>query len=165
MTVKQILFVCTANVCRSPMAAGLMRHRVQELGLDSHITVASAGVWALEGKPASANAVTTLARRGIDIGPHVAHTLDIKDLEEASIVLVMEEQHRRSIFYQSPAALRKVFLLTEMSGQHDDVADPYGGSLVEYERTANFIDGLIRDGEEQIMRRIGLATPSAGSPD
>lgn len=138
-----------------------MRQRVHELGLDDEISVASAGVWALDGKPASANSVTTLAERGIDISQHVAHTLDVKDLERASIVLVMEEQHRRSIFYQSPSALRKVFLLTEMVGQHEDVADPYGGPLVEYEKTANLIDELIRQGEEQILRRIGLARPTA----
>ncbi len=138
-----------------------MRQRVRELGLDTEITVASAGVWALEGKPASANAVTTLAGRGIDISQHIAHTLDLKDLEQASIVLVMEEQHRRSIFYLSPMALRKVFLLTEMVGQHEDVADPYGGSLAEYNKTAGLIDGLIRQGEEQILRRIGLTRPAA----
>lgn len=141
------------------MAAGLMRQRVHELGLDDEISVASAGVWALDGKPASANSVTTLAERGIDISQHVAHTLDVKDLERASIVLVMEEQHRRSIFYMSPSALRKVFLLTEMTGQHHDVADPYGGPLVEYQRTAGIIDGLIRNGEEEILRRTGVAHP------
>jgi protein-tyrosine phosphatase len=163
--VKQILFVCTANVCRSPMAEGLMRQRVHELGLDDAISVASAGVWALEGKPASANAVITLAHRGIDISQHIAHTLDIQDLERASIVLVMEEQHRRSIFYLAPTALRKVFLLTEMVGQHEDVADPYGGSLVEYQRTATLLDSLMQAGEEQILRRIGVTRPEVPAAD
>lgn len=162
---KHILFVCTANVCRSPMAAGLMRQRVHELGLDEAISVSSTGVWALEGKPASANAIITLAERGIDISQHVAHTLEIKDLNQASIVLVMEEQHRRSIFHLAPSALRKVFLLTEMVGQHDDVADPYGGSLAEYQRTAAQLDGLIRDGEAQIFSRIGVTRPEVAATD
>lgn len=147
------------------MAAGLMRQRVHELGLDDEISVVSAGVWALEGKPASAHAILTLADRGIDIRQHIAHTLDIQDLERASIVLVMEEQHRRSIFYLAPAALRKVFLLTEMVGQHEDVADPYGGSLVEYQRTATLLDGLMRAGEDQILRRIGITRPEVAETD
>lgn len=147
------------------MAMGLMRQRLHDLGFGGEIDVVSAGVWALEGKPASANAVTTLAARGIDISQHIARSLDIKDLDQADVVLVMEEQHRRSIFYLAPSALRKVFLLTEMSGQHHDVADPYGGSLTEYARTANAIDELIRHGEEQILRRIGVTTPAATEPD
>ncbi|MBK9233081.1 MAG: low molecular weight protein arginine phosphatase [Anaerolineae bacterium] len=157
---KRVLFVCTGNVCRSPMATGLLRHRLQELGLADQVSVASAGVYALVGQPASANAVTTLAQRGIDIGDHVAHSLEIADVKTADIVLVMEEAHRRSIFYATPQHLGKVYLLTEMSGQHHDVKDPYGQPLPEYERCAQELTQLIDQGMPQILRRLGLAAKS-----
>jgi protein-tyrosine phosphatase len=64
---KVILVACTANICRSPMAAAILRRRIADLGLEDQITVSSAGVWAEEGRDASANAVTTLADRGMDL--------------------------------------------------------------------------------------------------
>lgn len=154
---KRILFVCTGNVCRSPMAAGLMRQRLHDAGLDAQVSVSSAGIYALDGKPASANAQITLGQRGIDISDHVGHTLEVADLKAADIVLVMEEAHRRSIFYTAPQYLGKVFLLSEMSGKHDDVHDPYGEALVEYERCANNLEQLLTQGEPQILRRLGIA--------
>ena len=138
------------------MAAGLMRQRVHDAGLDSEINVFSAGVYALEGRPASQNARIALSERGIDISDHVAHTLEVADLKAADIVLVMEEAHRRSIFYTAPQYLGKVFLLSEMSGKHDDVHDPFGEALIEYERCATNLERLLEQGEPQIMRRLGV---------
>ncbi len=153
---KRILFVCTGNICRSPMAKGLMAAELRRDGLDDQVTVESVGVYALEGKPASANAVTTLTQREIDISAHVARTLDVADLKTADIVLVMEEAHRRSIFYTAPQFLGKVFLLSEMSGRHGDVEDPYGQALSEYERCADTLQRLIVEGKPQILRRLGI---------
>ena len=59
-----ILFVCTGNLCRSPMAAGLLRKRLAEEGLDARHQVLSAGVWAVDGRPPSENAIAVMAERG-----------------------------------------------------------------------------------------------------
>lgn len=161
--VKTILFVCTANICRSPMAAGIMRRRIAALGLADQVQVASAGVYADEGYEASANAIVTLSGRGIDLRQHRSQPVTMRLLAEADIVLVMEEAHRRSLFYLAPQHLGKVFLLTEMSGSYDDVADPYGGPLEGYTFTADLLEKLIDAGLPKILRRIGVTIPTGAA--
>jgi protein-tyrosine-phosphatase len=156
IAVKVILFACTANICRSPMAAAIMRRRIAELGLEDQIAVSSAGVWAEEGHGASPNAVTTLADRGMDLAGHRSRLLTPALLGEADLILVMEEAHRRSLFHLAPQHLGKVYLLTEMSGRHADVADPYGGPAEGYVRTADELERLIDAGMPKILHRLGV---------
>jgi len=159
---RRILVVCTGNVCRSPIAAGLLRHRLAEDGLDGAVEVRSAGLWGLDGEPASAHAVQVMAERGVDISDHRARTLREHDVAAADLILTMEERHRRSIFYVQPAALRKVFLLSEMAGEHGDVDDPYGLPIEAYRDGADELTRLISQGYPEILRRLGLSTsPSA----
>jgi len=155
--VKTILVACTANICRSPMAAAILRRRIAESGLEDQIAVSSAGVWAEEGHGASPNAVTTLAGRGMDLTGHRSRLLTPTLLGEADLVLVMEEAHRRSLFYLAPQHLSKVYLLTEMSGKHADVADPYGGPVEGYVRTADELERLIDAGMPMILRRLRIS--------
>jgi len=157
---KTIVFVCTANICRSPMAAALMRKHLAALGLSNEIEVKSAGVWAREGSSASEGSATVLARQGISLSDHRSQPMTAQLLEQADIVLVMEEEHRRSLFYLEPKHLRKVFLLTEMVGRSKDIADPYGGPIEGYVRTAAQLDDLIADGLPMILKRIGVALPA-----
>lgn len=153
---KTILFVCTGNICRSPMAEALMRDRLAQAGLDSEVRVLSAGVWAESGERASTGAVVALRHRGIDLALHRSQPLTPALLKSVDIILVMEEAHRRSIFYTAPEVLAKVFLLSEMAGGYDDVADPYGGSVEGYAVTADEIAQLIEKGMPKILRRIGV---------
>jgi protein-tyrosine-phosphatase len=156
-TVKTILFVCTANICRSPMAAGLMRKRIADLGLADQVSVQSAGVWAREGLEASENAAAVLAARDISLAEHRSRPVDISLLQQADLVLVMKEAHRRSLFYLAPQHLGKVYLLTEMSGRHEDVDDPYGGEVGEYVATVKQLEELIAAGLPHILARLGIA--------
>ncbi|MCD6290174.1 MAG: low molecular weight protein arginine phosphatase [Anaerolineae bacterium] len=158
---KIILFVCTGNLCRSPMAAGLMRRRLAAVGLDGQVQVRSAGIFAIPGRPASASAVQVMAERGVDISQHRSKTLELQDLEQADIVLVMEEAHRRSIFNWAPHLLRKVFLLSEMVGEHYDVTDPYMGTVEEYRRRADEIEALLDAGFDSILKYAGISLPKA----
>ena len=153
---KTILFVCTANICRSPMAAALVRDRIAKAGLDAEVQVLSAGVWAETGGRASSGATAVLRSRGIDLAPHRSQPLTPALLKEANIILVMEEAHRRSIFYMAPEVLAKVYLLAEMAGGHDDVPDPYGGTIQEYADTADELTTLIDKGLPKILKRIGV---------
>ena len=157
---KTVLVVCTANICRSPMAAALMRKHLAALGLSDEIEVQSAGVWARAGSSASEGSATVLARQGISLSDHRSQPMTAQLLEQADIVLVMEEEHRRSLFYLEPQHLRKVFLLTEMVGRSKDIADPYGGPMEGYVRTAAQLDQLIAEGLPMILKRIGVAMPA-----
>jgi len=159
--VKTVLFVCTANICRSPMAAAIMRQRIDAMGLADRVQVESAGVWARDGQPASEDAVTVLAGQGIPLTGHRSQPLSLTLLDRADVVLVMEEAHRRSIFYFAPKHLRKVFLLTELSGGHDDVNDPYGGPIEGYVNTAAQLEALIEAGLLRLLHQLGVAPRAA----
>ncbi len=146
-----ILFVCTGNLCRSPMAAGLLRKRLAEEGLDHRHRVFSAGVWAVDGNPASENAVEVMAERGIDISDHIAHTINAGDVAEADLILVMSREHGRMIRNTWPQYEWKIHRLSEMSGKRQDIQDPYGGPIEEYRATADIIDHYIEQGFQKIL--------------
>jgi protein-tyrosine-phosphatase len=147
------------------MAAAIMRQRITELGLDSQIRVTSAGVWAGTGHPASEDAVAVLAGRGIQFRDHRSQTLTQEMLDEVDVVLVMEEAHRRSIFHLAPKYLRKVLLLTELSGAHDDIEDPYGGPIEGYVKTEARIEALIDAGLPRLLQLLDIASPYRIPPD
>jgi protein-tyrosine-phosphatase len=155
--VKTVLFVCTANICRSPMAAAIMRQRIADMGLADQIGVESAGTWARAGQPATENVITVLARRSIPITNHRSQSLTPKMLERADVVLVMEEAHRRSIFYLTPELLNKVLLLTELTGGHNDVDDPFGGPFEDYVNTEAQLEALIDAGLPRLLQYLGIA--------
>jgi protein-tyrosine-phosphatase len=113
-------------------------------------------VWAAGGEPASPAAVEVLAKKGVALGDHRSQPVTPALLEQADIVLVMEEVHRRSLFYLTPQHLRKVFLLSEMIGRHDDVADPYGGPVEAYAAAAGLLEKLIDAGLPRILQQIGV---------
>ena len=92
----------------------------------------------------------------MDLTGHRSRLLTPALLGEADLVLVMEEAHRRSLFHLAPQHLGKVYLLTEMSGRHADVADPYGGPAEGYARTADELERLIDAGMPMILRRLGV---------
>jgi protein-tyrosine-phosphatase len=146
-----VLFVCTGNVCRSPMAAGLLRQRLAREGLADRYRVYSAGVWALNDKPASEHAVTVMKERGIDIGDHIAHTITAQDVGEADLILVMSREHERMIKSTWPQYKWKVYRLSEMSGKRRDIDDPYGGPIEEYRTCADTLSDYIERGLDRIL--------------
>jgi glycine hydroxymethyltransferase len=130
---KKILFVCTGNVCRSPMAEGLFRHAVKGRG---EFRVLSAGVGAIEGQPASAFAVQALAELGIDISAHRSRMLTAELVNQADYIFGMTHGHVEAITLLYPQAAEKAFLLREFDETLDvfekDIPDPIGGSFDVY---------------------------------
>jgi protein-tyrosine-phosphatase len=131
-----VLVVCTANICRSPMAAGLLRHALaaQPEPLKS-LRIVSAGVAGRKGEPVSENSVIALRKTGIDISSHVSRPLTQEMLDEARAVICMTESHRAMILLQSEPHPKHIYLFREFMPQLGDkeIPDPYGGPLNVYE--------------------------------
>lgn len=148
---SSILFVCTGNLCRSPMAAGLLRKRLAEAGLDPQHDVASAGTWALDGQPATESAVAVMRERGIDISDHVAQTVRAEHIVRADLILVMSREHEIMIRNTWPQYSWKVHRLSEMVGKRKDVKDPYGRPIEEYRACADILSLYIEQGLDRIL--------------
>ncbi|MBT8419920.1 MAG: low molecular weight phosphotyrosine protein phosphatase [Gammaproteobacteria bacterium] len=133
---SSILTVCVGNICRSPMAEGLLKSRITASNRDIHI--ASAGLMAVVGYPADPLAVELMRDRGIDITDHRARQLTLEVMRGFDVVLVMERQHQQTIERLMPVARGRVFTL----GRWDniEIADPVGQPREYFEQTLALID-------------------------
>ena len=143
-----ILFICTGNTCRSPMAAYIMEKVAVENDLD--ILIESAGIFAEDGEGASENAIKALEEMGIDMTGHVVQSVSDELLEKADIVLTMTEGQKKLI---EPYAGKKAYTLLEYAGSEGDISDPYGGDIEEYKETAQEIYDAIVDIAEKLPVR------------
>jgi protein-tyrosine-phosphatase len=141
---KYLIFVCTGNTCRSPMAEGLLKHLLPE---ECEWDVSSAGVCAANGWPASGHAVEALREKGIDIAGLTSTTLTPDLIKEADLLVTMTNGHRQAILEVAPESRGKVFLLKSFGVAQcaADIADPVGGSLDDYRRIRDEIDAALPD--------------------
>lgn len=135
-----VLLVCTANICRSPMAEALLRARLGEAAVDWRIE--SAGTWALDGEQAAPRAIKVLKTRGIDLSQHRSRVVDPNMLNQSRLVLVMEKGHKEALQVEFPRYAHKVFLLSEMVGEDFEIKDPIGRSTADFEKTAVELEGI-----------------------
>jgi protein-tyrosine-phosphatase len=129
------------------MAAGILRLK---LANENDWQIGSAGTWAAEGQIVLPEVLEVMTQRGIDLSHHRARMISDKLLRISNLILVMEPAHHEAITSEFPGVSSRIFLLSEMCGRWQPVLDPVGGTLQDYQNTANELDRLITQGLERI---------------
>lgn len=140
-----ILTVCTGNICRSPIAEGILKRR---LAPASEVLVSSAGTHAMEDNSPTEFAVLVSGEKGIDISNHRARRLDSRIIRESTFILCMERSHIEEVLSLDTCASGKVYNLADFSGTPGKlrrISDPYGCGLPEYRECFRNIDDCIRN--------------------
>ena len=122
-----VLFVCSGNTCRSPMAACLFNAECEKRGLPYR--AASAGAAACEGMPASDGAYTVMKERGLSLASHRSQPLSEQALQGVRLVVCMSASHAW--------AVRERFPTANVAVMQPSISDPYGGTVVRYRQTAD----------------------------
>ncbi|MDX1495650.1 MAG: low molecular weight protein arginine phosphatase [Longimicrobiales bacterium] len=149
----RLLFVCTGNTCRSPMAEAIARYHLEQRGW-SQVEVASAGVAAFPGSPASEGAVRAAAVRGLDITDHASAPLTSELAGEADLILTMSASHLMRVV-ELGAGDRASVITSFAEGEEETldltgVPDPIGGPDEEYLATFDVLEELVERALERI---------------
>ena len=125
-----ILFVCTANLYRSPLAAAFFSRKLQVNGESPHWSVGSAGTWATPGQSVPSDASLAAQVMGIDLKDHLTRQIDRDLLAKYDLILVMEKGHREALRIEFPFIQNKIYLVSMVADQLEyDIADPANSSL------------------------------------
>lgn len=144
---QSILIVCVGNICRSPLAEGLLRDRLEKAG--KQVRVESAGLGALVGKPADPLSVELAAELGVDLTAHRARQLTPELLREFELVLVMEAWQVKDVERLSPTTRGRVYRLGHWGDF--DIPDPYRKPRGAFERAL----ARIQEGVEGLAKLMG----------
>lgn len=144
----RVIFVCSGNICRSPMAEGLFRDQLTKRGIRG--AAISMGTLDLVGRAAAENAIIAMEKRGVDINHHRSQGISAGILRAADRVFVMERAHIAALEKRSPGLGAKAELLGRLDGGPDEIDDPVGQDLATFEACADrlvaCIDAIFAEG-------------------
>jgi len=153
---RSILFVCTANICRSPVAEGVLRKLLANEGVESDFEIDSVGTHDYHaGKPPFSLAIDSAKRRGYDINNLVARRLRANDLDHFDMVLAMDRANIAHLKTLAPTRCKqKIELLLEYGDKYHgkDVPDPYGGKSKDFELALDMIEDGCKGLVELLMK-------------
>jgi protein-tyrosine-phosphatase len=151
---RSVLFVCTANQCRSPMAAALLKALASQRGEADLWQIQSAGTWAEPGRPATQLSQVVMQLHSIDVADHRSRPVTADLLAAADAILVMTRHHQEALHAEFPAVRDKVLLLSQLIDRSFDVEDPFGGNLDDYELCVTDLQTILTEGYDRLAEMI-----------
>lgn len=138
---KKVLFVCTGNTCRSPMAQVLANDIFDKGGLA--LEACSCGVFAMDNNPASDHAVVVMGEYGLKLSTHKATPVKQGAVEEAAVIITMTSGHKSHLLQLFPQFAHKIHTMAEICAEEGDVSDPFGGNKDFYQQCAKQIKSCL----------------------
>lgn len=136
---NKILFVCTGNTCRSPMAEVIFRNLSYDMGIEA----ISRGLVVLFPEPSNPKAELVLKNHDLHLEGHMSAQLMREDIDDRTLVLTMTENHRLKIL-EEYGEIEHIYTIKDFAGEEGDVVDPYGGDLMDYEHCFGELSRLIK---------------------
>jgi protein-tyrosine-phosphatase len=149
-----ILIVCTANICRSPMGEAILKQLVAARSDAGEWRIESAGTWALHGSSPAPLSQLVMQTRGLDISHHQSQPVTEELIQQFDLVLTMESNHKEGLQLVFKDHADRIFMLSEMVGQREDISDPIGGELEDYHDTADRLEKILSQGLERIIQVV-----------
>ena len=146
----KIVFVCTRNRFRSPLAAAILKRELATRKIPGEWIVGSAGSWVQDLLPPTPEAFIETAKRGLDLSSHISQGIEAFDLDSVDLLLVMEIGQKESILLDFPKLSGRIFLLSELSGLAFTIPDPYL-TKESFSEIALEIETLIKENFEEII--------------
>jgi protein-tyrosine-phosphatase len=147
-----VLFVCTANQCRSPVAAALFQQQLRRANLLPAWRVESAGTWAEPGRSAHPQMQAIARAAGLDLGRHRTQGIeDMPHLPTFDLILTMARNHQEALQAEFPGLRERIYLLGSLAGKSFDIPDPVGNSPLRYQQTFEQIEQIVQAAFPQIL--------------